>query len=383
MVTVLPREASWGETAANALGSIAGAASTAHAEQADEQILRSAVEKLGPNASMKDTLMAITNAKTYRPESKTKKLDMYSKSYGLDLQEQAINAKNEATRQKANAQAEKQDRQQRETEALLAEANPDLTPEQIKDKAKNLSPASARSLITKPEVVTDYKIAQNQAKRFDPEIKHYAEKTIQNRSVMPIIETAIINNEEYTDSEKLWDNFLDIGGSMWSPLKSKRGQELEAITPISMSGFSQKMGGVLTNRKIDMISKKAAGIGKDKNANRLLLYLDYADKKMDELYNQIDNEILRESKYGLAPADFDLQVQERIKPFQKMINADIDLLLRDQKPRSPILQTNVRNQLFENTPKGQVPVVSPEGVAGYLSEEELKSPEFKRFRRLY
>jgi hypothetical protein len=111
--------------------------------------------------------------------------------------------------------------------------------------------------------------------------------------------------------------------------------------------------------------------------------MDYANKKLNELRNQVSNEIIANSEYGLAPADYDKQMRDAMQPFQKMINNDIDLLLKDQKPRSPILQPNVRNQFFESAPEGKVPVVSPQGAPGYLSVEELNTPEYKGFRRLY
>lgn len=375
MATVLPRQESSGEVLGKALGQFASAAADTYLERADEMALKKTIEKLGPNYTPREFLNAVTNTKTHNDVKKKELIDTQLKLAQLEAQESKVKAKTQS-------ELEKREREQRETEALVAEANPNLSQEQIKAKAKDLSPASARSLVVKPEVVTPYKIAQNQAKRFEPEIKHLAEKTIADRSTIPILETAIINNEAYTLPEKAWDTFLDLGGSMWSPLKSKRGQELEAITPISMSSFSQKMGGVMTNRKIELISKKAAGLGKDKNANRLMLYLDYADKQMDIMRNNISNEIIAESEYGLAPADYDKQMRERLKPFQKMIDNDINLLLKDKIPTSPILQPSERNKFFENAPEGQVPVVSPQGTPGYLSEDELNSPEFKGYRRL-
>ena len=355
-------------------------------ERADEQALQKAVGALPEGYTPRQLLDAVTNTRA-SPEAKKR---LYDNALGVAQFEESkrktdVSAQiaRDKAQVKANDKASKEQAEQEETEKLLSIANPGVAPAEIKNMAKGLKPADARSLITKPEVVTPYKIAQNQAKRFEPEIKHLAEQSIADRDTIPVLETAIINNEEYSTPEKVWDSFLDLGGSMWAPLKSKKGQELEAITPISMASFGQKMGGVLTNRKIELISKKAVGLGKDKNANRLFLYMDYANKKLNELRNQVSNEIIANSEYGLAPADYDKQMRDAMQPFQKMINNDIDLLLKDQKPRSPILQPNVRNQFFESAPEGKVPVVSPQGAPGYLSVEELNTPEYKGFRRLY
>jgi hypothetical protein len=73
MVTVLPKEDDWGETGRQ----IGQAAVQGYTERSDEKALQKALAGLGPNASARDILNAVTNTKTYSKEAKQTALKNY------------------------------------------------------------------------------------------------------------------------------------------------------------------------------------------------------------------------------------------------------------------------------------------------------------------
>ena len=183
----------------------------------------------------------------------------------------------------------------------------------------------------------EYDVAKNIHDMFSAEIKDTSERAQKGKAVLPNLDTAIVNNERYSPSEKLWDTTLEaIGSPFLAQFKSKTGQELETITPIAIFSFGAKLGGQLTNAKMNAIAKKSVGLGKDKDANRMILYLDKYDRELDILKNRITKEIIGTNRFGLAPQDFDQQIEERMAPYQKMIAHDLDRLLNNEKPNSPL-----------------------------------------------
>lgn len=202
----------------------------------------------------------------------------------------------------------------------------------------------------------DYNHREKINERFTPQIKLYAENALNSQKLLPITEATIVNNELYNPSSKNWDTVIDsLPTSFLNQFKTAKGQQLEAYTPIGISSFSQKMGGILTNQKINLISKKAVGLGKDKSANRLFLYMDYFDRKLDVLRNQETQNILNNSKDYLAPADFDIQLNDRMKPYQEMIDKDISRLLKGHKPNSPISNLAIQSGMttFDELPSAK------------------------------
>lgn len=74
MVTILPREENgWNEGFRN----LGQGFSQAYMNQSDESAVRKAISDLGPNASARDLLNALTNAKTYSNEAKQRALSNY------------------------------------------------------------------------------------------------------------------------------------------------------------------------------------------------------------------------------------------------------------------------------------------------------------------
>ncbi len=225
-----------------------------------------------------------------------------------------------------------------EVEAIL-DTIEGISPEQKKNLAGKLTPVSARALIKQEEksADVDYKKAENIHKIRAKDIEATGEAAKQAESKLPAINAGIKTNEQYGTSEKIFDTIIESTGSrLLAPLKSLSGQKLETAIPGAIGSFAPQMGGLLTNNKLAIIEKKAVGLGKDKNANRMLLYMDKYDKDIDIIRNRITKQLLSENEYGLADRNFDIELEKRLLPYQKMANKDIDTLLNNQIPDSPM-----------------------------------------------
>lgn len=374
MVTILPKEENPWATAAE---SFTRGATEGYFRQSDEMALQKAVGDLPPNAAPKDVLNAILKTKTYSPEAKQQ---LFKNVMGVaEFEQTQQKLQNEA----ANKQAKQAKKDQKEetnlssAKALISQS--DLAPEQKKQaladiEAGNLNFEGAKALFGKAPTVSDYDVAANQAKRFEPRIKSYDEKAEKGEQLLPITQLAIENNEKYTDPEKAWDVFVDTASPFIPPLaslKSARGQALEPYTAISIQSLGQKMGGILTNARQQLLKKKAFDLGKDKNANRILLYSDLYNSKLDVLRSRFANEIIAQNKYGLAPADLDAQLTERMKPYQNMVWGDLHRMINGEMPVSPLA-----NKDYEALLKpGYVLMMDQKGNTYQLPEEELDLPE--------
>lgn len=372
----------------------------------DERTIRKAVESLPPNASYRDILNAVSGASVYNPKTKQQVLENYVKSHELELTEKKLAAQEEANRIKSKAQSEK-DRiaeerlkeAQRHNQAVEATNAAKLTGKKEENDAKaaraedevktvlkakgypdnlveqyapTLTPQSARSLEPhdKEQYNRDYTKAQNQAKPYEKRLQNIYEKAAEAPGIMARQKVAIQNNEQYGADEKLWDVALETLNSPFAnQFKSKRGQELTAIGPIAIASLADKMGGVLTNRKIAVLETKVAGIGKDKNANRLFLHMDFYDQLLNREQARFAQEIVAENPYGLPPVDFAQQLDERMKPLRDQIDRDIDVLLKDKIPHSWVSPEVNRKPLKE----GNVYVRNKAtGQTGQISQAELK-----------
>lgn len=384
MVTVVPADEGW----ADAFRSFGKGASEGYTNRADQMALQKAVDELGPDADPREVLKAVTGVKTYDNKAKQDffknsiEVNKYQQHFDETKKKHAVQeAKNKEKETKRLAEEKKSQNEREVADSLIDNAN-------IPDEQKNalrgkIGTNTAAALATKNADASEYEIAKNQSKRFEPEIEHYHKKALEAQQLMPITEATILNNEKYGGLEKTWDTALDaINSSFLNQFKSKTGQELEAYTPISVAGFGTKMGGQMTNKRMELISKKAVSLGRDQNANRLFLYLDYYDRKLDMMRNEFANEIIAENKYGVAPKDLDKQLDKKMAPYQKMIGKDIDDLLHDKKPTSDMSQMSVIQQYKQELQPGEVLVVGPDGATWALTEEELKMPEYKKYKRL-
>jgi hypothetical protein len=287
MVQILPKEHDWSE-----VGQLFGQGATqGYQNRADEMALQKSIVGLGDNPTPRQILDAVTGTKTYNPASKQ---NMFKNYLGVSEFEELKTKNKAATDLLASKETEKKDKQDRRN----SEAATIISTSKLKDEEKKplleaaqrgeLDPSRAATITARPSnEPSEYDIAKNQAQRFEKPIASYQEKAVSSEEAMPLLETAILNNENYTKGDKLWDTALDqINSPFLNQFKSKTGQELEAITPVSVAGFGSKMGGQLTNSRQRLIEKKAAGIGRDKEANRMLLYLDLWNRKLDMDYRQ-------------------------------------------------------------------------------------------------
>lgn len=384
MVTVVPADEGWGE----AFSKFGQGFTQGAMNRSDQKALQKAIDDLPPNADPRDVLKAVTGVKSYNNQAKqdflknSLEVDKYRQHFEETKKKHEMQETKAKEKEQKRVAEEKKAQNDREVaDSLIDNAN---IPEEQKQALRGkVGTNTAAALATKNADASEYEIAKNQSKRFEPEVEHYHKKALEAQQLLPMTEATILNNEKYGGLEKTWDTALDaINSSFLNQFKSKTGQELEAYTPISVAGFGTKMGGQMTNKRMELISKKAVSLGRDQNANRLFLYLDYYDRKLDMLRNDFTNEIIAENKYGLAPRDLDKQLDKKMKPYQKMIGQDIDNLLHDKRPTSEMSQMSVVQQYKQELQPGEVLVVAPDGSTWGVTEEELKMPEYKKYKRL-
>lgn len=83
MVQVIEADNSW----VDALRQLGGGLVGGYTERADENAIKKAISDLGENPQAKDVINAITNTKTYNPQSKANYIGNFAKSHGIDLEE--------------------------------------------------------------------------------------------------------------------------------------------------------------------------------------------------------------------------------------------------------------------------------------------------------
>ena len=390
MATIIQGRESSGSKVNRAIGEAGEkfiqATSDSYKKIADEKAIKGALEKLPPGASMRDTLQAITKTNTYDPKAKQQAIENFSKSYDFDLKERQI-ASNEKIAKgkienKNQLKEEKTASENNETKALYRLAKPEATEEEVAAATKDLRPADVRSLISKPENVTEYDIAKNHAKRLIPIVDDYIERGQKARDIKSTTESAIILNEKYDTTSKYWDAAVGLlPGDFSQILKTNDGQQLAAYTPVAISKFSDKMSGVLSVKKLNILEQKAASPNKDKATNRLMIYMDLFSEKLDILRAEFTDDILSKDKYGLPPKDFNKQINEKMKPYQKMIDADLDLLLKGHKPKSPMGSNDIVDKKKAAAKPGEVLVYDDKGNDFYMSENLYGTPGYEGYKR--
>lgn len=390
--------------------SVASNAAESYFERSDEMALKKAIEGLDEKADPKTVLNTILGAKTYGNAAKEKAYGHYLQGQKLQAdkeQKKELNKINEAKNtvaaernevkreeikaKESAAVTKKQDLEAKElkkeekeindVQALYKLNNPNATPEEIKKNTSGLSPSSLRALTVKPENVHEYDIAKNRAKYIEPRVENIQKRADKSKQLITPTENAIIANEKYTTGEKYWDAAIQLAdNSFLNVLKTATGQQLAAYTPIAITNFSDKMGGVLSVKKLQTIEKKAVTPEKDKDTNRLFLYLDLFSNKIDALAADFTDEIIGQDKYGLPPADFQKQLDTKLYPYRKMVDSDVSLLLQNKKPVSEMAQLGVEKNKKQPKP-GYVFVESPEGIPGQIPEELLLQPQYAGFKR--
>lgn len=355
-------------------------------ETQDRRTLQNAIQALPKDASPRDILQSMVGLNV-SPEAKQTALKNLMGAAEFEEKKRQFNAQQVTNKAKEDEKARKAEEKKvaQTEEANLILEQSDLPQEQkelLKDKT---TPASARSLLiaSKSKEPTEYDIAKNVSKKYEPIIEDNVKAAQLAKRDMPLIENTILMNQKYGDNEKWWDTAIDsLNVPFLNMLKSKTGQQLEMYTPISVATFGTKMGGQMTNARQRLIEKKAVGLGRDKEANDMMLHMIMFDKKIDILRAQIEEEILGGNKYGLAPKDFTAKVDEKLKPYQEMMMHDIERLANGQAPDSPMSKLALQQQFQSQLRPGEVMVISPDGQPGALKETDLAKPEFKDYQRL-
>ena len=405
MVTVVPPEQNgW----ADVFESIGKGASEGYQERSDQMSIQKAVESLPANHTPKDLLNVLIPVKTYKPESKSNFFKNYlgvsefgetqrKNKRAEELTEAEIAGKTavdkEKTTQTQLKETGKENRPNKKEQDELAEVQslgkivyPNETPEKIAEKTKGLKPADLRSLIVKPEKpenVTEYEVAKNQSKRLEPLEKEISEAGEGAKRLLPATEIAIMNNEKYTPTERILDQAIEASGSKFFKLfKSVKGQQLLAYTPFAIQALAEKMGGVLSVKKLNILEQKAAAPDKSKETNRLFLYLDLFDRKLDVMRQKLTNDLIKKNKYGLIPIDLNEEIDKKIKPFQKMIDRDIQLLIDGKKPKSPMSSLATTENKRARAPEGKTEVYDQEGNSFYLDSNLLGTKGYEDLQPL-
>ncbi len=237
---------------------------------------------------------------------------------------------------------------------IFAQRTEGASPEEIEVEQRNLNQAEAAAF-TKFKVAAEQEkldvkksseerqVEASKVERFKPIVANNLKSAEEAEKIMPNFEAAILQNEKMKTSPASWDAMAESLGEQYPWIRnftSKNAQFLQAQTPAFIADFKGKMGGVLTDAKIGLIAKKVAGVGKYKDANRMILYTAYFDKKLDTIRAEETNSIIREND-GLIPKDFDIQLKKRMAPYRKEINEDVNRLLSNKMPKSALSVTDI------------------------------------------
>jgi hypothetical protein len=172
---------------------------------------------------------------------------------------------------------------------------------------------------------------------YKPRIEKNRDLSDAATKTLPKYRTALVTNENMRTAPATWDSLVSQMEPPWNQFISKNAQILGAQTPEFIVDFRDKMGGVLTNAKIQLIQSKIVGLGKNKSVNRLICFMSYYDKKLDELKGVAQEEILQENNWQIPP-DFSSKLQEKLLPYRRQIQSDIDKMLNEKLPRSQLAQ---------------------------------------------
>jgi hypothetical protein len=146
MVQVVESSNDW----ADAFRKIGGGVSQGYTQRSDENAVQKAVSDLGPNASARDILNALTNTKTYSPEAKQKALQNYmgvekfeeaKKEAASKQQERQVQAVREA------AEKQKKETTERANVKSIVSQLESISPEQKEEFGNTLSQKTAEEML--------------------------------------------------------------------------------------------------------------------------------------------------------------------------------------------------------------------------------------------
>ena len=370
--------------------------------RADQMALQKTIEGLDKNASPQEIIKAITGTKVYNPQYRNEFAKTYLGANELSEERRARKVTEEQENRRLDIAAGKAKKDEEEEQRKRAQEITDneitlrdiysedlssgkKTEEDIKRLATETSAVNNRALAAnktkkEQESFKQAEAVHNDKKKVIEKIDENAEKAAGS---LPFTEATLLNTESYTSPEKIWDTVLDATSfPILAPLKSRKGQQIEAYTPVSVAEFSSGMGGVLSVARQRLIEKKAVAFGRDKYANRMLLFMEIYKKKLAELQSQFTHEILAENKYGFADKDFETKLNAKMKPYREMINSDMAQLINDKWPTSKMSKLSVIENARQDLAENEVLVIDKDGNTGALDKSLLGTPGYEAYQQL-
>jgi hypothetical protein len=269
----IPSRNTWGD-----IGELFGSGlSEGYTQRSDQMAIQKAVEGLPPNASQRDILNAVMGVNTYSPEAKQTAIKNYMTSYQLgeeerkskkaeELKELEIQGKKQQTVDKATAE-------RKEAHALIDVIPDDTLSPQMKQNLKNnLSPASARQLLTtlcKKEKSTDSQKKELERKEVEslidliPDEKITAEQK-QNlkanaspasaRQIVTQLGKPVASEFDKVVSRKKAEDYVDLTSNVIPKLKTTM-EELKEVQDLAkgqswmspITGYVSKRGKTMEN----------------------------------------------------------------------------------------------------------------------------------------
>lgn len=225
MVQFIPAKDDW----ATAFRQVGKGVQQGYMHRTDENSVRKAIADLGPNASSRDILNALTNTKTYGNEAKQQALSNYIGVENFEemkrkakAQEEISSAKNAINQAKETRALEKENTERSNVKSIVSQLN--LPEEQKEALGNSLSKDSAESLLKEQlKPANEEKLTPFQKKLNE----RYADEYIKLEENIPKLEDTL-NTIKY--ARKLSDEvgYLGTAGSYVG--LSKKGKELEGVT---------------------------------------------------------------------------------------------------------------------------------------------------------
>lgn len=256
MVQFIPARNEWAE----GFGQLGSGLAQGYMNRTDENAVRKAILDLGPNASAKDILSALTNTKTYSPEAKQNALKNYLGVEEFEelkrknkSQEAIDEARNAIASAKESREAAKPDLERTQTRNIVDQL--DLPEEQKSSLRENIDIDTAQSLL------------KEQVKSKSGEDKKTKDKNAEDyvklvRDEIPELETTL---EDIAYARKLSDE-MSVFGIAGSPFNlSGKGKELEGVSFTLMKPIVKMFNpsGPIAQQKLKMIQDKYVVYGSD------------------------------------------------------------------------------------------------------------------------
>src|SRR5215207_83133 len=278
MVQIIPAKDDW----AKAFRSIGGGVSEGYMNRADENAIQDAIQKLGPNASMKDTLAAVTGTKTYSPQSKNMAIERFVKSHGLDLEDIKQDEIKRHHQAIENQKSSKVSTEGNDAKALINASK--LPDEKKQEYAKQvdkgeISFKAVKELI-KPEKTSDFqkKLAGKNVELYTKAVEDLpkSERTIQDLSKLEELNTKLAGplgyfkalnpfNEDAAEMSALGFGILDTVVKMFNPvgpIAQKKLEQLQKQYAISPTDSSAKTKGKI--RALKSYAERTKDIAKQR-----------------------------------------------------------------------------------------------------------------------